>query len=77
MGCESEIKKDKNYNPIDEIKNGKILNLNPNHNASGDTIVSKIIFDSCAPTKIINHTISSNCGPKGLSLSSFMKELIK
>ena len=39
MGCGSIIKKNNmkddeiiNYNPINEIKNGKIITLYPNHN---------------------------------------------
>ncbi len=59
MGCGSEIKKNNNYDPINEIKNGNIINLYPNHNVSGDTIASKILFDSCVPTKIVGHKVSS------------------
>ena len=59
MGCGSEIKTDSNYNIIDEIKSGNTINLYPNHNVSGDTIASKIIFDSCIRTKLISHSVSS------------------
>ena len=39
MGCSSIIKvyKIPTYNPIEEIKNGKIISLYPNHNISGDS----------------------------------------
>ena len=61
MGCGSIVKEDKelNYDPIETIKNGNLINLYPNHNVSGDTIASKILFDSCIPTKIISHSVSS------------------
>ena len=67
MGCGSIIKENKsiNYDPINELKNGKIINLYPNHNVSGDTIASKIVFDACIPTKIISHSVSSQFWAKG------------
>ena len=67
MGCGSIIKEDKSkdYDPINEIKNGKIINLYPNHNVSGDTMASKILFDACIPTKIVSHSVSSQFWAKG------------
>ena len=67
MGCGSIIKqeRDASYNPIEEIKNGKVISLYPNHNISGDSLASKILFDSNIPTKIVSHTVSSKFWSKG------------
>ena len=67
MGWDSIIKADKipTYNPIEEIKNGKIIFLYPNHNISGDSFASKILFDSNMPTKIVSHTVSSKFWSEG------------
>ena len=75
MGCGSIIKEDKKlgYDPIDEVKNGKIISLYPNHNVSGDTIASKILFDSCIPTKIISHSVSSKFWAEG-TVIDYLKE---
>lgn len=75
MGCGSVMKegKIKDYDPINEIKNGKMINLYPNHNVSGDTIASKILFDSCIPTKIISHSVSSEFWAQG-PVIDFLKE---
>ena len=75
MGCGSIIKEDKSkdYDPINEIKNGKIINLYPNHNVSGDTIASKILFDACIPTKIISFSITSDFWAEG-PVIEFLKE---
>ena len=80
MGCGSVIKKvimteDKiiDYDPIEKIKNGEVINLYPNHNVSGDTIASKILFDSGIPTKIISHSVSSEFWAKG-SVIDYLKE---
>ena len=75
MGCGSFINQDRqaNYDPINEIKNGKIINLFPNHNVSGDTMASKILFDSCIPTKIISHSVSSKFWAEG-PVIDFLKE---
>ena len=74
MGCGSFIKKDDlNYDPINEVKNGKIINLYPNHNVSGDSMASKILFDACIPTKIISHSVSSKFWSKG-PVIEFLKE---
>ena len=80
MGCGSVIKKtivkdDEiiNYDPINEIQNGKIITLYPNHNLSGDTMASKILFDSCIPTKIVSHEVSSKFWAEG-AVIDFLKE---
>ena len=75
MGCGSFIVNDKpiGYDPITEIKNGHIINLYPNHNISGDTIASKILFDSCIPTKIISHSVSSDFWAEG-PIIDFLRE---
>ena len=74
MGCGSFIKKDDlNYDPINEVKNGKIINLYPNHNVSGDSMASKILFDACIPTKIISHSVSSKFWSEG-PVIEFFKE---
>ena len=77
MGCGSALpdknKKD-DYDPIEEIKNGKILSLYPNHNLSGDSLASKILFDSNIPTKIISHTVSSKFWSKGTLIDFFRQK---
>ena len=67
MGCGSIIKAEKiaAYDPLEEIKNGKIISLYPNHNISGDSLASKILFDSNIPTKIVTHTVSSKFWSEG------------
>jgi inosine-uridine nucleoside N-ribohydrolase len=67
MGCGSVRKEGQksDYNPIEEIKNGKTISLYPNHNISGDTLASKILFDSNIPTKIVSHTVSSQFWSEG------------
>ena len=76
MGCGSEITEDKemDYNPIEEIKNGKIISLYPNHNISGDSLASKILFESNVPTKIVSHTVSSKFWSKGKVINFFRKK---
>ena len=60
MGCGSALEKPlQDYDALQDIKNGKIISLYPNHNISGDTLASKILFDSKVPTKIVSHTVSS------------------
>ena len=71
MGCGSIIKNDSNYDPVNELKNGNIINIYPNHNLSGDTIASKILFDSCIPTKIISHSVSSKFWCEGPVIDYF------
>ena len=67
MGCGSVMLEGQksDYNPIEEIKNGKTISLYPNHNISGDTLASKILFDSNIPTKIVSHTVSSQFWSEG------------
>ena len=75
MGSGSIIKEDKsiNYDPISEIKNGKMINLYPNHNVSEDTIASKILFDEYIPTRIISHSVASKFLTEG-PVIDFLKE---
>ena len=75
MGCGSAVipKNNYDYDPIQEIKNGKIISLYPNHNISGDTMASKIIFDSNVPIKIVSHTVSSKFWSKG-DVICFLRE---
>jgi len=66
MGCGSFIDNEiKDGNLNDYIKNGNKINLYPNHNVSGDTLATKILFDSCIPTKIIDHSVSSKFWAEG------------
>ena len=67
MGCGSIIKHERNasYNPINDIKNGKTISLYQNHNISGDSLASKILFYSNIPTKIVSHTIFSKFWSEG------------
>ena len=63
MGCGSIVKTEQD--PLEEIKNGKIISLYPNHNISGDSLASKILFDANIPTKIVSHTVSSKFWSEG------------
>ena len=76
MGCGSSIEERKKigYDPIEEIKNGKIISLYPNHNISGDSLASKILFDANIPTKIVSHTVSSKFWSKGPVIDFFRKK---
>ena len=75
MGCGSAVKEEKvDYNPIEEIKNGKIISLYPNHNVSGDSLASKILFDSNIPIKIVSHTVSSKFWSKGPVIDFFREK---
>ena len=76
MGCGSIIKQERNeaYNPIEDIKNGKIISLYPNHNISGDTLASKILFDANIPTKIVSHTVSSKFWSEGKVIDFLRKK---
>ena len=67
MGCGSAVQKGHKfgYDPIEEIKNGNIISLYPNHNISGDSLASKILFDANIPTKIVSHTVSSKFWSEG------------
>lgn len=66
MGCgffiTDEVESD---NLNDYVINGNKINLYPNHNISGDTLATKILFDSCIPTKIIDHSVSSKFWAEG------------
>ena len=76
MGCGSSIeeRKKNGYDPIEELKNGKIISLYPNHNISGDSVASKILFDANIPTKIVSHTVSSKFWSKGPVIDFFRKK---
>ena len=76
MGCGSALPDNKkiDYDPLEEIKNGKIISLYPNHNLSGDSLASKILFDSNIPTKIVSHTVSSQFWCKGPVIKFFREK---
>ena len=76
MGCGSIIKQERNasYNPIEDIQNGKIISLYPNHNISGDSLASKILFDSNIPTKIVSHSVSSKFWSEGKVIDYLRKK---
>ena len=74
MGCGSVIQEDKKKEPINEIKNGKIISLYPNHNLSGDSLASKILFEANIPTKIVSHTVSSQFWSEGPIIDFFRKK---
>jgi len=76
MGCGSSVEErtKKDFNPIEEIKNGKIISLYPNHNISGDSLATKIIFDSKIPIKIVSHTVSSKFWSEGNLIDFFRKK---
>jgi purine nucleosidase len=63
MGCGSIVKTEQD--PLEEIKKGKLISLYPNHNVSGDSLASKILFDANIPTKIVSHTVSSKFWSEG------------
>ena len=66
MGCGSFITDEvESDNLNDYVINGNKINLYPNHNISGDTLATKILFDSCIPTKIIDHSVSSKFWAEG------------
>ena len=76
MGCGSSVEErtKKDFNPIEQIKNGKIISLYPNHNISGDSLATKIIFDSKIPIKIVSHTVSSKFWSEGNLIDFFRKK---
>ena len=75
MGCGSALEKpQQDYDPLQDIKNGKKVSLYPNHNISGDTLASKILFDSKVPTKIVSHTVSSKFWSKGPVIAFLRKK---
>ena len=77
MGCGSPLpdkNKNEDFDFIEEIKKGKIISLYPNHNLSGDSLASKILFDSNIPTKIVSHTVSSKFWCQGNLINFFRKK---
>ena len=78
MGCGSVVNptNTKSYNPINEIQNGNIINLYPNHNLSGDSKASSILFNSCIPTKVVSHTVTSTFWSEG-EVIDFLREKAK
>ena len=76
MGCGSAVinYEKMDYNPITEIKNGNIISLYPNHNISGDSLATKIIFDSNIPIKIVSHTVSSQFWSEGNVIDFFRQK---
>ena len=77
MGCGSAIGEGRKigFNSIEEIKNGKIISLYPNHNISGDSLATKIIFDSKIPIKIVSHTVSSKFWSEGPVIDFFRNKV--
>lgn len=82
MGCGDFIKKNgekiksNEYDDIlNEIKNGNKYNLFPNHNISGDTLATKIIFDSGVKLKIVSHSVSSRYFAKGEIINYFEQKV--
>ena len=81
MGCGDFIKdnnKRVNENEYDkilnEIKNGKKFNLFPNNNISGDSLATKILFDSGVKVKIVGHLVSSKYWAKGEIIDYFKEK---
>ena len=81
MGCGDFIKS--NYTRVEpneyddilnEIKNGTKFNLFPNHNISGDTLATKILFDSGVKVKIVGHLVSSKYWAKGEIIDYFREK---
>lgn len=81
MGCGDFMKnngekiKQNEYDEIlNDIKNGNKYNLFPNHNISGDTLGTKIIFDSGVKLKIVNHSVSSKFIARGELIDYFREK---
>ena len=81
MGCGDFIKSNnKRVEPneydyiLNEIKNGTKINLFPNHNISGDTLATKILFDSGVKVKIVGHLVSSKYWAKGEIIDYFREK---
>ena len=80
MGCGDFIKNNKIINKneyddvINEIKDGNKINLFPNHNISGDTLATKILFDSGVKVKIVSHSVSSKYWEQGDIIDYFREK---
>ena len=80
MGCGDFIKNNKkittqNYeNILNEIKNGNKINLFPNHNISGDSLATKILFDSGVKVKVVGHLVSSKYWADGEIIEYFREK---
>ena len=80
MGCGDFIKNNKKINKneyddiINEIKDGNKINLFPNHNISGDTLATKILFDSGVKVKIVSHSVSSKYWAQGEIIDYFREK---
>lgn len=86
MGGGSFVTKDQNEDtsfPLPEkdkisefLTNGKLIHLYPNHNVSGDSLATKIIFDSNIRIRLICHSVTCNYFVKGAPID-FLKEKAK
>ena len=76
MGCGSFIREGKtkqanfpflktDMDPVDWLKEGKIIQVFPNHNVSGDTMASKVLFSSGVKMKIIPHDVTCHFWVEG------------
>ena len=61
---------------LEWIKAGNIVQLFPNHNLSGDTMASKILFDSGIKLKIIPHDVTCRFWVEGSPID-FLRERAK
>ena len=72
--CESPFPLPKKDDDIVEwVKEGKIIHCFPNHNLSGDTMASKVMFDSGVKLKIIPHDVTKNFWVQGAPIE-FLRE---
>ena len=80
MGCGDFIKNNRKINNeeydnvLNEIKNGNKINLFPNHNISGDTLATKILFDSGVKVKVVGHLVSSKYWANGEIIEYFRRK---
>ena len=76
MGCGDFIyNKDMKFDEVlSSVKNGNKINLFPNHNISGDTLATKILFNSGIKVKIVNHMVSSKYKAQGEIIDYFREK---
>ena len=74
MGCGDFLYKKDNNETLNEIKNGNKVDLFPNHNISGDTLATKILFDSGVKVKIVNHLVSTKFWANGEVINYFREK---
>ncbi|KAL7715661.1 Inosine-uridine preferring nucleoside hydrolase [Entamoeba marina] len=61
-------------NVLEWVQSGKILHLYPNHNLSGDTLASVVMFSSGIPIKIISHSVTSKFWLEGDAIEYLKKQ---